>query len=170
MPEATPGEGPGGPARSLFLEQTAARRAKKIFFATAPPPPPPPTPAYLWVWMTALDPPLKAVSVSGVSGFRFVWTKGCLRVKNIYYRKSSIECPRRLIYFKPIWAGGGGLIETVGLFHLEKTMASVLTTAKKCRKKIKSVLHVQSCFLLIRPTDFVSLFLLPSPHDRILFE
>ena len=72
MPEATPGEGPGGPARSLFLEQTAARRAEKIFFATAPPSPPPPTPAYLWVWMTALDPPLKAVSVSGVSGFRFV--------------------------------------------------------------------------------------------------
>ena len=31
--------------------------------------------------------------------------------------------------------GVGGLIETVGLFHLEKTMASVLTTAKKCRKK-----------------------------------
>ena len=45
MPEATPGEGPGGPARSLFLEQTAARRAEKIFFATAPPsPPPPPNP------------------------------------------------------------------------------------------------------------------------------
>ena len=66
--------------------------------------------------------------------------------------------------------GVGGLIETVGLFHLDKTMASVLTTAKKCRKKIKSVLHVQSCFLLIRPTDFVWLFLLPSPHDRILFE
>ena len=66
--------------------------------------------------------------------------------------------------------GVGGLIETVGLFHLEKTMASVLTTAKKCRKKIKSVLHVQSCFLLIRPTNFVWLFLLPSPHDRILFE
>ena len=134
MPVATPGEGPGGPARPLILEQT-----EKFFFATATPPPPP-TPAYLRVWMTALHPPLKAVSVSGVSGFRFVWTKGCLRVTNIYYRKCSIEYPRRLIYFKPIWGGGGGvggLIETVGLFHLEKTMASVLTTAKKCRKKLK---------------------------------
>ena len=59
----------------------------------------------------------------------------------------------------------GGSKEKVGLFHLHKTMASVLTTAKKFRKKIKSVLHVQSCFLLITPTDFVSLFLLPSPHD-----
>ena len=147
-------------------------RPNRNFFFFCYRPPPPPTPAYLRVWMTALDPPLKAVSVSGVSGFRFVWTKGCLRVKNIYYRKSPIEYPRRLIYFKPIWGGGGvgGLIEMVGLFHLEKTMASVLTTAKKCRKKIKSVLHVQSCFLLIRPTDFAWLFLLPSPHDRILFE
>ena len=71
MPVATPGEGPGGPAHPLILEQTAARRAEKNFFATAPPPPPP-TPAYLRVWMTALHPPLKAVSVSGVSGFRFV--------------------------------------------------------------------------------------------------
>ena len=160
MPVAEPGEG-------LILDQTEA--PKKFFFETAPPPPPPP--AYLRVWMTALDTPLKTVSVSGVSSFRFVWTKGCLRVKNIYYRKCSIEYPRRLIYFKPIWGGGvGGFIETVGLFHLDKTMASVLTTAKKCRKKIKSVLHVQSCFLLIRPTDFVWLFLLPSPHDRILFE
>ena len=161
MPVATPGEGPGGPARPLILDQTEKIFFVTAFFATA----------YLRVWMTALDPPLKAVSVSGVSGFRFVWTKGCLRVKNIYYRKSSIEYPRRLIYFKPIWGGGvGGSKEKVGLFHLHKTMASVLTTAKKFRKKIKSVLHVQSCFLLIRPTDFVSLFLLPSPHDRILFE
>ena len=38
---ATPGEGPGGPARPLILDQTEARRAEKIFFATAPPPPPP---------------------------------------------------------------------------------------------------------------------------------
>ena len=63
MPVATPGERPGGPARPLILDQT-----ENFFFATAPPP----TPAYLRVWMTALDPPLKAVSVSGVSGFRFV--------------------------------------------------------------------------------------------------
>ena len=120
----------------LIFRANRGPKGRKNFFCyrSSLPSPPPPTPAYLWVWMTALDPPLKAVSVSGVSGFRFVWTKGCLRVKNIYYRKSSIECPRRLIYFKPIWAGGG-LIETVGLFHLEKTMASVLTTAKKCRKK-----------------------------------
>ena len=66
MPVATPGERPGGPARPLILDQTEI-----FFFATAPPLPPP-TPAYLRVWMTALDPPLKAVSVSGVSGFRFV--------------------------------------------------------------------------------------------------
>ena len=36
MPVATPGEGPGGPARPLILEQT-----EKNFFATANPPPPP---------------------------------------------------------------------------------------------------------------------------------
>ena len=59
MPVAEPGE-------ELILDHTAA--PKKFFFETAPPPPP----AYLRVWMTALDPPLKAVSVSGVSGFRFV--------------------------------------------------------------------------------------------------
>ena len=69
MPVATPGEGPEGPARPLILDQTKARRAENIFFAT---PPPPPTPAYLRVWMTSLDTPLKTVSVSGVSGFRFV--------------------------------------------------------------------------------------------------
>ena len=44
-------------------------------------------------------------------------------------RKSSIN-PHwggGLIYFKPIWGGeGGGLIETGGLFNLEKTMVSVL--------------------------------------------
>ena len=40
MPVATPGEGPGGPARPLILDQTEARRAEKFFFATAPPPPP----------------------------------------------------------------------------------------------------------------------------------
>ena len=61
MPVATLGEGPGGPARPLILDQTDARRTEKICFATPP--------AYLRVWMTALDPPLKAVSVSGVSVF-----------------------------------------------------------------------------------------------------
>ena len=40
-------------------------------------------------------------------------------------RKSSIKLPRGLIYFKPI-LGGGGLIETGGLFNLEKAVASVL--------------------------------------------
>ena len=45
-------------------------------------------------------------------------------------RKSSIN-PHwgggGLIYFKPIWGGErGGLIETGGLFNLEKTMVSVL--------------------------------------------
>ena len=72
------------------------------------------------------------------------------------------------LFISSPFKAGGGLIETVGLFNLQKTMVSVLTTTEKCRKK--SVLHVQSCFLLIRPTDFVWLFLLPSPHDRILFE
>ena len=71
MPVATPGEGPEGPARPLILDQTKARRAENIVFAP-PPPPRPPTPAYLRVWMTSLDTPLKTVSVSGVSGFRFV--------------------------------------------------------------------------------------------------
>ena len=61
MPVAEPGEG-------LILDQTEA--PKKLFFETAPAPPPPP--AYLRVRMTALDTPLKTVSVSGVSSFRFV--------------------------------------------------------------------------------------------------
>ena len=60
MAVAEPGEG-------LILDQTEA--PKKLFFETAPPPLPP---AYLRVWMTALDTPLKTVSVSGVSSFRFV--------------------------------------------------------------------------------------------------
>ena len=47
-------------------------------------------------------------------------------------RKSSIKSPGGLIYFKPIWGGGGlnrdgGLIwEGGGLFNLEKTMVSIL--------------------------------------------
>ena len=40
------------------------------------------------------------------------------------YRKSSINPPRGLTYFKPI--RGGGLIETGGLVNLEKTIVSVL--------------------------------------------
>ena len=40
------------------------------------------------------------------------------------YRKSSRF--GELIYFKPIWGGGGGLIETGGFFDLEKTMVFVL--------------------------------------------
>ena len=48
------------------------------------------------------------------------------------YRKSSNKPPGGLIYFKPIWGGRGGLIETKdlfemgGLFNLETTMVSVL--------------------------------------------
>ena len=38
MPVATPGEGPGGPARPLILDQTDARRTEKICFATPLPP------------------------------------------------------------------------------------------------------------------------------------
>ena len=37
MPVATPGEGPGGPARPLILDQTEARRAEKIFLLPPPP-------------------------------------------------------------------------------------------------------------------------------------
>ena len=40
------------------------------------------------------------------------------------YRKSSINPPGGLIYFKPI--RGGGFIETGGLVNLEKTIVSVL--------------------------------------------
>ena len=43
---ADPGEGPGG-RPPLFLDQTEARRAEKMFFETAPPPPLLP---YLSVW------------------------------------------------------------------------------------------------------------------------
>ena len=49
-------------------------------------------------------------------------------VKNqeeLTYRKSPIKPPGGLTYFKPIW-GGGWLIETGGLFNLEKTVVSVL--------------------------------------------
>ena len=49
------------------------------------------------------------------------------------YCKSSINPPGGLIYFKPIWGGGGGvntdggLFEKGGgLFNLETTMVSVL--------------------------------------------
>ena len=41
------------------------------------------------------------------------------------YRKSSMKSPGGLIYIKPIWRGGGGLIETGGLFNLETTMVTV---------------------------------------------
>ena len=43
VPVVDPGEGPTLPP--LFLEQTKAQKAEKIFFETAPP--------YLRVWMTA---------------------------------------------------------------------------------------------------------------------
>ena len=48
------------------------------------------------------------------------------------YRKSSIKPPGGLIYFKPIWrGGGGGLNRDGGLFNLETTMISIL------RKKLE---------------------------------
>ena len=37
---ADPGEGPGGPAPPLFLDQTEARGAEKKCFGDRPPPPP----------------------------------------------------------------------------------------------------------------------------------
>ena len=46
---ADQGEGSGGARPSLILDQTEARRAKKIFFINHPP--------YLRVWMTASPPP-----------------------------------------------------------------------------------------------------------------
>ena len=42
-----------------------------------------------------------------------------LTKKRSIYHKSSIKHPGGLIYFKPIWGGGG-------LFDLEMTMVSVL--------------------------------------------
>ena len=39
MPEAHPGEGPGGPAPLSFLDQNEARRTEKKFFEAVPPPP-----------------------------------------------------------------------------------------------------------------------------------
>ena len=44
--EADPGEGAGGPALPLVLDQTEARRAEKKFFWDRPPSPP-----YLKVWI-----------------------------------------------------------------------------------------------------------------------
>ena len=45
---------------------------------------------------------------------------------NIMYCKSSINPPGGLIYFKPIWGGGGGVNRDGGLFKLETMMVSVL--------------------------------------------
>ena len=47
------GRDPGSPASRLFLDQTEARRAEKIFLRPGPPLP------YLRVWMTPLPPYLK---------------------------------------------------------------------------------------------------------------
>ena len=61
---------------------------------------------------------------------------------------------RRLIYFKPILGGGGGgLNRDGGIISLRKDDGISSNNGKEMWKK--SVLHVQSCFLLIRPTDFV---------------
>ena len=61
----------------------------------------------------------------------------------MHYRKSSIKPPGGIIYFKPIW-GGGGLIETGGLFkrgglfNLKTTMVSVLHKELDCKvEKLK---------------------------------
>ena len=54
------GEGPGGAARPLLLDQTEARRAEKFLFKTGPP-------LYLRVWMTGPHPYLK------------VWIRHCSR-------------------------------------------------------------------------------------------
>ena len=45
--------GAPGAWSSLFVDQTEAQRAEKLFFETAPPPP------YLRVWMTVATPYLK---------------------------------------------------------------------------------------------------------------
>ena len=52
VPVMDPGEGPGGPAppAPIFLDQTEAQRAKKIFFESVPQHPPPPL-------SEGLDPP-----------------------------------------------------------------------------------------------------------------
>ena len=62
----------------------------------------------------------------------------------MHYRKSSIKPPGGIIYFKPIWGGGGGLIETGGLFkrgglfNLKTTMVSVLHKELDCKvEKLK---------------------------------
>ena len=47
VPVMDPGEGPGGSAPPVFLDQTEAQRAKKIFFESVPPP-----------LFEGLDPPL----------------------------------------------------------------------------------------------------------------
>ena len=48
-------------------------------------------------------------------------TATATRTSQEQYRKSSIKPPRVHIYFKAIWAGGGGegLIETGNLFERE---------------------------------------------------
>ena len=55
------------------------------------------------------------------------------------YRKSSIKLPGGLIYYMPTWRGKGWvLIETRGLFNLEKTTVSVLHEQLECKvEKLK---------------------------------
>ena len=55
---ADPGEGPGGPGPTVFLDQTDARSAEKIFFFNRPPPPP-----HALVLSEGLDLPLKSWGV-----------------------------------------------------------------------------------------------------------
>ena len=51
----------------------------------------------------------------------------------MHYRKSSIKPAEGPIYFKPIEEGGGGLIETGGVFNLKMTMVSVLHKELDCK-------------------------------------
>ena len=54
------------------------------------------------------------------------------------YRKSSIKPPGGAYLFQAHLRGGGGLIETGGLFNLKTTMVSVLHKELDCKvEKLK---------------------------------
>ena len=54
------------------------------------------------------------------------------------YHKSSIKHPIGAYLFQTHFSGGGGLIETGGLFNLAKTLVSVLHKELECKaEKLK---------------------------------
>ena len=91
---ADPGEGPGGPAPPLCLDQTAAPRAKKIFLGDGPP-------LYLRVWITEPPPPYLKVWIQHYKSYYFLCLAlrlTCKKLKNncislnLFFHALQIHC------------------------------------------------------------------------------